>query len=315
MIIEEVTSASDRMEVRKQGAIVPHRYILHRFPLRIFAVGSFRVAAAVAVAALLAADTCAIRLVGRVSFLAFLTKAVVNVVVVFRVICTECFFRLWSSFLWRLRIFRSRRSTAFLFLGGCCPLPLRTPLSYDASSRFVRRLNHLSNCRCCHHLPYRTFGLAAAATFACLRTSACSSPNTASRVDFYLHEKIADVRCVPRNRCFRLTGTDFGCSRRAYTIALDDVLHTLATEGGVIPKIFEASNRSSSDSRRPLRVPLFFDGRSIVIVDSDARMPPDGDFRLCASTVRHRLRLVLFVVVAAFHPRRLSLFSERILWR
>lgn len=50
----------------------------------------------------------------------------------------------------------------------------------------------------------------------------------------------------------------------------------------MIPKIFEASNRSSSDSRRPLRVPLFFDGRSIVIVDSDARMPPDGDFRLCA---------------------------------
>ena len=71
VIIEEVTSASDRMEVRKQEAIVPHRYILRRFPLRIFAVGSFRVAVAVAVAALLAADTCAIRLVGRVSFLAF----------------------------------------------------------------------------------------------------------------------------------------------------------------------------------------------------------------------------------------------------
>ena len=74
VIMEEVTSASDRMEVRKQEAIVPHRYILHRrFPLRIFAVGSFHVAVAVAVAvaALLAADTCAIRLVGRVSFLAF----------------------------------------------------------------------------------------------------------------------------------------------------------------------------------------------------------------------------------------------------
>ena len=72
VIIEKVTSVSDRMEVRKQEAIVPHRYILHRrFPLRIFAVGSFRVAVAVAVAALLAADTCAIRLVGRVSFLAF----------------------------------------------------------------------------------------------------------------------------------------------------------------------------------------------------------------------------------------------------
>ena len=106
----------------------------------------------------------------------------------------------------------------------------RTPLSYDASSRFVRRLNHLSNCRCCHHLPYRTFGLVAA-TFACLRTSACSSPNTASRVDFYLHEKIADVRCVPRNRCFRPTGTDFGCSRRAWPRSLwDDVLHTFVTE-------------------------------------------------------------------------------------
>ena len=35
---------------------------------------------------------------------------------------------------------------------------------------------------------------------------------------------------------------------------------------------------------------------------------------VCAPlSVRHRLRLVLFVVVAAFHPRRLSLFSERIL--
>ena len=50
----------------------------------------------------------------------------------------------------------------------------------------------------------------------------------------------------------------------------------------MMPKIFEASNRSSSDSRRPFRAPFFFDGTSIVIVDSDARTPPDGDFRLCA---------------------------------